>query len=172
MASSEEKGSKRPDGTYRKVIKIREGYIAPDEVASYTAPMVRAAANEAVVVSKRPTIPGLPVSVTQPKATKPKKRPVISGNNASVNPNESSGTAPANPVSSPAAGKVENAAGEPCAEDPVKKVKQLSKKLRQIQDIKGKVDSGEVSESDLNADQKEKLSKLGEIEAEIARLTI
>lgn len=66
MTSREEQGSRRPDGTYRKTIRIREGYVAPEEVKKYTSPMVSKASAEATHASKvaalRPTIPGLACS--------------------------------------------------------------------------------------------------------------
>ncbi len=93
MASFEaEKGSRRPDGTYRKVIRIREGYVSPDEVKKYTAPMVlKAQAEKAQAQAsalKRSGIPGFsPAAVN-------KKTGIVSGTRAAAPSNTTKNRVP------------------------------------------------------------------------------
>ena len=162
MSSFEEKGSRRPDGTFRKVIKVRQGYVAPDEVEKYSTPMVR----QEQSAPPRPSIPGLAPAVAPiEKITKKNKKQ--NDDNISNNSNEknvnSNNSMKQEKKSIPIPNPIPSVTPEITNE---KKIRNYEKKLREIDILDEIVKKGDV----LNSDQLKKYEKKSEIESCIVAL--
>ncbi|KAJ3035566.1 hypothetical protein HDV00_003664 [Rhizophlyctis rosea] len=169
--------SRRPDGTIRKERKVRPGFVPQEDVVRYS--------NEKVEASKVPKgyIPGM-----TPKSTTPAADPVPKSKSAKKNAaraakkaaEREAGTAEGKedtvvttaPADAAGNGAPAEAGGSADAE---KKLKNLRKKLRQIEELQARTDKGE----ELIAEQKEKLAgritveeEISEIEAALKKLAV
>jgi len=137
-------GSRRPDGTRRKDQRIRaeqladgswKSFVPQDEVQAFETRAHRAQA------AKGRTIPGYspdPIVVKEKLAPKPKEK--------------KKEAPPPAPAPAP-----------PEATDPAKKVRNLKKKLKQVAELRTKVDAGHEPD----ADQLDKLQKAHLLQAEL-----
>jgi len=152
--------SRRPDGTWRKARRVKEGYVPPDEVAKY----------ESKGKQWVDSIPKLPPGVHEEESKQlsknQKKR-----KNKKKDGNDSQTCEVVEVTEKMQSAKV-TAGGTVYTSNPddlkVKRVKNLRKKLRQIQDLQAKIDSGELVNPE--ATQVEKLSRREEIEKELEEL--
>ena len=152
--------SRRPDGTWRKARRVKEGYVPPDEVAKY----------ESKGKQWVDSIPKLPPGVHEEQSKQlsknQKKR-----KNKKKDGNDSQTCEVVEVTEKMQSAKV-TAGGTVYTSNPddlkVKRVKNLRKKLRQIQDLQAKIDSGELVNPE--ATQVEKLSRREEIEKELEEL--
>ncbi|GJJ72672.1 partner of Y14 and mago [Entomortierella parvispora] len=156
--------TRRPDGTYRKERKVRPGYTPPEDVAKYT---------NTVLSSNRPApTPATPISTTPKTKTQLKnekrkiKRKEETGPESEPSMTAKSETKETAKAEQNATTATVTEAAEPV--DTEKKLRALSKKLRQIEQLKERQDKGET----LIPEQVEKISKLEEIMAQIAELKI
>lgn len=156
--------SRRPDGTWRKARRVKEGYVPPDEVAKY----------ESKGKQWVDSIPKLPPGVHEEESKQlsknQKKR-----KSKKKDGNDSQRCEVEEVTEKMQTAKVSNAAtaaGTVYTSNPddlkLKRVKNLRKKLRQIQDLQAKIDSGELVNPE--ATQLEKLSRREEIEKELEEL--
>lgn len=157
--------SRRPDGTWRKARRVKEGYVPPDEVAKY----------ESKGKQWVNSIPKLPpgLHIEEPTLSKSQKK----RKNKKKNASESQGgevedltdkmknVHVSDAVSSTAAGTVYTNNPDELKE---KRIKNLRKKLKQINELQARIDSGELKKPE--AEQLVKLSKKEEIEKEIEDL--
>lgn len=148
--------SRRADGSLRKAIRVRDGYIPPDQMKKY-----RSSARGSEESRKYP--------VGYNPATKKKKKKRSRKKKAA--PSESAG---AGAAASAPAGAVDAVAVESLAEDMSKKVqigstnpadnakqiKKIKKKIRQIKSLQDKIASGELTSETLSPQQKAKIEKL------------
>ena len=135
---------------------MREGYVAPDEVAKYETPVLKAD-------PKKPSIPGLAVAPAVVVAKKEKSNSQsLEKGISSIKVSDSKPVPTSNPVIAVPSNE------KPSVDDGQKSLKALLKKLRQIEEIETKIqqDPNLV----LNEDQKGKLAKKLEIENHIKEL--
>lgn len=157
--------SRRPDGTWRKARRVKEGYVPPDEVAKY----------ESKGKQWVNSIPKLPPGVHEEETkqlTKNQKKRKNKKKDGSDNQRceveevtEKMHSAKVSTAPATAAGTVYTSNPDDLK---IKRVKNLRKKLRQIQDLQAKIDSGELVNPE--ATQLEKLSRRDEIEKELEEL--
>ncbi|XP_013186945.2 partner of Y14 and mago [Amyelois transitella] len=168
--------TQRPDGTWRKPRKIKEGYVPQEEVPLYeskgkqfkarqTTGLPVGLTPEIVAESQRPKksqsgviqpIPGMIINVE-----KKKKKKKTGAEEAAEKLAKCEITEPVfNTPSSQPTATVQS--------DPAKRLKNLRKKLRDIEALQEKIQTGSLKNPD--KDQKEKISKKKEILREIELL--
>ena len=216
-------GTQRPDGTWRKPRRVKEGYTPQDEVPLYeskgkaiakardsgyipglgTSPastglsdMSNFKIDTFVLPAPVHTIPGLntdPSPPVVPASSKSKKKKK-SGNqvckrrlgliwsqmfkvlplqaSSSQTNTTQNGIASIEDKMSKASiaekAPDRNSAGQPVATDPAKKLRNLKKKLRDIEALEAKLDSGEITSPE--PEQLEKVARKNEVMMEIAAL--
>ncbi|KAI5631187.1 mago binding domain-containing protein [Phthorimaea operculella] len=171
--------TQRPDGTWRKPRRVKDGYIPQEEVPLYESKGKQFAArqNTGLPVGLPPEfaadaqkgkknqggmiqpIPGLLVNVD-----KKKKKKKTAVEEAADKLGKCQITEPT--FSSPSASSLSSNSGQPTtATDPNKKLKNLRKKLRDIELLEEKIKNGDLKTPD--KDQKEKMAKKKDIIKEI-----
>lgn len=186
-------GSRRPDGTFRKPIRVRKGYTPPDEMEKYESAgkkYVKKVAEKGVPGAVYVDSPGekklTPAQkknlrrkknrqaksteqTTQAQAAASKEGPKVEEitekmQNTSIQGKQ--GKAPTTPkhVTNGSERQPPNSEQGMSKSEVEKKLKALNKRLRQIETLQARVDKGELKPS---AEQQAKLNRKADIEKEI-----
>lgn len=176
MAASEDAGncipaSQRPDGTWRKARQVKEGYVPPDEVEKYESKGKQ-------WISNMPILPPGASEDSEQKAVKMSKnrkknerrkqqRKEKKDGNIDITGNDGVEEVRATLSGTSVLSKDEELEKTDMVTKN-KKIKNLKKKLRQIEELQEKIDNGEVNE--LTKEQTEKLQRKSELKKELEAL--
>ncbi|XP_045448289.1 partner of Y14 and mago [Melitaea cinxia] len=161
--------TQRPDGTWRKPRRIKDGYVPQEEVPLYESKgkQFKARQNTGLPVgltpeiaaevkkSKKGTIQPIPGMIINVEKKKKKKKSGVTEATEKLARCEITEPTFASPPPPTA----------PTQSDPVKRLKNLRKKLREIEALQEKISSGALKNPD--SEQKEKISRKNEIMKEI-----
>lgn len=183
--------TQRPDGTWRKARRVRDGYVPQDEVPLYESKGKQWAKNkpdlppglhpddvakaQAARNAAANKIPGLVQSEPTSKSGKKKKKK--KQNQTENGKTEQDITDRLNAIHFTSSNVVnigdkiiQKKGVQPIATDPAKRIKNLRKKLREIETLKQKIESGELTNPE--KDQLDKIARKSEIELEIQDLEL
>lgn len=162
--------TQRPDGTWRKEIKVKAGYVPPDEMDRYQSKGRQITANNS----------GLPPGMTIDETTATKKTKNQKKNERKKSKKQEIKTNEADVQSKtdtlpPDMGKMRLEEEKPdkcvASKDALaKKLKNLKKKLRQIEELEKKISNKEIKE--LSKEQSDKVSRKKDILDEIEDLEL
>ncbi|XP_055689400.1 partner of Y14 and mago [Lutzomyia longipalpis] len=165
--------SQRPDGTWRKARRVKDGYVPQEEVPLYES--------KGKIFAKKPLLPvGMcPVVTQKAKEQKQQNIPGLLVLNKAAGAKGKPQKVPTNakkaaPKASPQGGSTVDdltdqlGAMQMQEQDPAKKLKKLRRKIREIESIESKLKSGELKNPE--KDQLDKVARKGEITREIAQL--
>jgi len=182
-----EPGTQRPDGTWRKPRRVKDGYIPQEEVPLYESKgKAQARAREAgyipglhdsnsfkidtfVLPIQPTTIPGLnlaPEKHTATSSSKSKKKKNKGASKTDIK--EATEKLEKTSISGDSKSRKDSASQQPVATDPAKKLRNLKKKLRDIEALEQKLDAGEIANPE--KEQLDKVARKSEVLREIEKL--
>jgi partner of Y14 and mago protein len=141
--------TQRPDGTWRKARRVKEGYVPQEEQPKYKCPAAVEVEKDVPSTGPKYPVGWSPLELKQMAENAQKKK--------------------TDQVRLPAAASSLTSNAPITPQDHInKKILNLRKKLNEIDKLKAKVESGETK---LELNQQQKIERKPEIEAEIDKLT-
>ncbi|GJQ83896.1 putative regulator of the exon junction complex (EJC) [Trypoxylus dichotomus] len=169
--------SQRPDGTWRKARRIKEGYVPQEEVPLYESKgkqFVNRQLKPAVTLPPGTTahhsIPGLFITEDKDKASRNKKKQIkkvetVAKQISDLKISEPPKPAKTNTTNVSAKVPSENQGNTQEAADPAKKLRNLKKRLREVEALEEKVKNGELTKPD--PDQMKKINRKADLLVQI-----
>lgn len=181
--------TQRPDGSWRKARRVRDGYIPQDEMPLYESKGKQWAKSKptlpvgldpryaiaSTMKSGVKKIPGLTeTNNCEPTTKSSKKKKKKKGETSKTNLANQMANLDISP-DAPSEDRTESSnnstsKSQPIATDPAKRIRNLKKKLREINALKQKIDSGELANPE--KDQLEKIARKKDIEVELEELEL
>ncbi|KAI8515826.1 PREDICTED: partner of Y14 and mago-like [Branchiostoma belcheri] len=171
--------SQRPDGTWRKARRVKQGYVPQEEVPVYESKGTQ-------WMKSKPTLPPgfhpdpeeqekptseedkyAGMSKAAKKNAKRKEKKKQQQSDGGVGP-ITQGVEQVNLSNQSQQAKINNGQSQDSTAEPAKKLKNLKKKLRQIEELQAKIESGEIAKPDKT--QLDKIERKSDILKEIREL--
>ncbi|GAB0098250.1 Partner of Y14 and mago [Sergentomyia squamirostris] len=172
--------SQRPDGTWRKARRVKDGYVPQEEVPLYESKGKIWAKKPLMPVGMCPVVPQKSKDMREKEQKPPipgllliNKNPATGGAKAKAQKSTTNPNAKKPPEKKPAGASSIDTIGEQLnsvhlEQDPARKLKKLRRKIREIEVIEAKLKMGELKNPE--KDQLDKVARKAEIAREIAEL--
>lgn len=174
--------TRRPDGTWRKEIRVKAGYTPQDEVGAFETTASRMKSGVKTIPGYHPTgetkkpatktIPGYhPIEAKRKSGPQnpPKHQKSNPSGDSSVQSNADDGKSTVDGTNNNLISEIQqmDLKKDETEEDPTKRLRKIKKKLREINELEGRIQSGSVPITD---EIKRKIAQKGSLESEVTSI--